>query len=168
MEEYNAGVPIDLGKLDGTWRLQYTSAPDVLVLLESAARFSFFQVLQLKYKIMFFLFWTFYSLLFTFFFLFVLIIQDDGNWPILHILSVLTMKGFCWKLPCMKMLVCGFAYVCVCFCLFWFWFWFLFWWICLCTQNKTWCLKWLLSSFLDFMLSMLVVHLCLLFDARQP
>lgn len=68
MEEYNAGVPIDLGKLDGTWRLQYTSAPDVLVLLESAARFSFFQVLQLNYKIMFFLFWTFYSLLFTFFF----------------------------------------------------------------------------------------------------
>ncbi|RVW32645.1 putative plastid-lipid-associated protein 10, chloroplastic [Vitis vinifera] len=50
VEEYNAGVPIDLGKLDGTWRLQYTSAPDVLVLLESAARFSFFQVGQIFQK----------------------------------------------------------------------------------------------------------------------
>uniref|UniRef100_A0A7N2LUN5 Plastid lipid-associated protein/fibrillin conserved domain-containing protein n=1 Tax=Quercus lobata TaxID=97700 RepID=A0A7N2LUN5_QUELO len=26
------GLPIDLVKLDGTWRLQYTSAPDVLIL----------------------------------------------------------------------------------------------------------------------------------------
>ena len=50
VEEYNAGVPIDLGKLDGTWRLQYTSAPDVLILLESAARFSFFQVGQIFQK----------------------------------------------------------------------------------------------------------------------
>ncbi|XP_034709861.1 probable plastid-lipid-associated protein 10, chloroplastic [Vitis riparia] len=50
VEEYNAGAPIDLGKLDGTWRLQYTSAPDVLVLLESAARFSFFQVGQIFQK----------------------------------------------------------------------------------------------------------------------
>ena len=38
------GTPIDLVKLDGTWRLQYTSAPDVLVLLEAAARLPFFQV----------------------------------------------------------------------------------------------------------------------------
>lgn len=50
VEEYNAGAPIDLGKLDGTWRLQYTSAPDVLVLLETAARFSFFQVGQIFQK----------------------------------------------------------------------------------------------------------------------
>ncbi|KAL6322323.1 hypothetical protein AAG906_005295 [Vitis piasezkii] len=50
VEEYNAGAPIDLGKLDGTWRLQYTSAPDVLILLETAARFSFFQVGQIFQK----------------------------------------------------------------------------------------------------------------------
>ncbi|XP_043696933.1 probable plastid-lipid-associated protein 10, chloroplastic isoform X4 [Telopea speciosissima] len=43
VEAYDAGSPIDLVKLDGTWRLQYTSAPDVLVLLESAARIPFFQ-----------------------------------------------------------------------------------------------------------------------------
>ena len=115
VEEYNAGAPIDLGKLDGTWRLQYTSAPDVLILLESAARFSFFQVLQWKYKIMFFLYIL--NLLFSFvylFFLFVLIIQDDGNWLILHILSLLTMKGFCWKLPCMNLCVV----LCMCVCVF--------------------------------------------------
>jgi hypothetical protein len=44
VEGYNKGAPLDLVKLDGTWRLQYTSAPDVLVLLEAAARVSFFQV----------------------------------------------------------------------------------------------------------------------------
>lgn len=44
VEGYNMGTPIDLVKLDGTWRLQYTSAPDVLVLLEAAARLPFFQV----------------------------------------------------------------------------------------------------------------------------
>lgn len=44
VEGYNMGEPIDLGKLDGTWRLQYTSAPDVLILLEAAARLPFFQV----------------------------------------------------------------------------------------------------------------------------
>lgn len=38
------GDPIDLVKLDGTWRLQYTSAPDVLVLFEAAARLPFFKV----------------------------------------------------------------------------------------------------------------------------
>lgn len=38
------GEPIDLVKLDGTWRLQYTSAPDVLVLFEAAARLPFFKV----------------------------------------------------------------------------------------------------------------------------
>ena len=42
------GAPIDLVVLDGTWRLQYTSAPDVLILLEAAARLPFFQVPTLK------------------------------------------------------------------------------------------------------------------------
>ncbi|XP_043804494.1 probable plastid-lipid-associated protein 10, chloroplastic isoform X2 [Manihot esculenta] len=43
LEGYNTGAPIDLVKLDGTWRLQYTSAPDVLVLLELSARLPFLQ-----------------------------------------------------------------------------------------------------------------------------
>ncbi|XP_050289229.1 probable plastid-lipid-associated protein 10, chloroplastic isoform X2 [Quercus robur] len=43
VEGYNMGLPIDLVKLDGTWRLQYTSAPDVLILFEAAARLPFFQ-----------------------------------------------------------------------------------------------------------------------------
>lgn len=51
VEGYDAGVHIDLAKVEGTWRLQYTSAPDVLILLESAARFSFFQVLSRKLMI---------------------------------------------------------------------------------------------------------------------
>lgn len=42
------GEPINLEELDGTWRLQYTSAPDVLILLEAAARLPFFQVLIMK------------------------------------------------------------------------------------------------------------------------
>lgn len=42
------GAPIDMVVLDGTWRLQYTSAPDVLILLEAAARLPFFQVLTLQ------------------------------------------------------------------------------------------------------------------------
>ena len=44
VEGYNRGAPIELEKLDGTWRLQYTSASDVLILLEAAARLPFFQV----------------------------------------------------------------------------------------------------------------------------
>ncbi|KAI4369815.1 hypothetical protein MLD38_018219 [Melastoma candidum] len=43
LETSCSGGSIDLERLDGTWRLQYTSAPDVLVLLDSAARFPFFQ-----------------------------------------------------------------------------------------------------------------------------
>ncbi|OMO82349.1 hypothetical protein COLO4_23084 [Corchorus olitorius] len=50
VEGYNMGAPIDLVTLDGTWRLQYTSAPDVLVLLEAAARLPFFQVGQIFQK----------------------------------------------------------------------------------------------------------------------
>jgi hypothetical protein len=46
LEGYSGGESIDLAKLDGTWRLQYTSAPDVVVLLEAAARLPFFQVLN--------------------------------------------------------------------------------------------------------------------------
>lgn len=44
------GAPIDLVKLDGTWRLQYTSASDVLILLEAAERLPFFQVGQIFQK----------------------------------------------------------------------------------------------------------------------
>ncbi|XP_022145751.1 probable plastid-lipid-associated protein 10, chloroplastic isoform X2 [Momordica charantia] len=50
VEAYNMGLPIDLVKLDGTWRLQYTSAPDVLILLEAASRLPFFQVGQIFQK----------------------------------------------------------------------------------------------------------------------
>ncbi|KAJ7952073.1 Plastid-lipid associated protein PAP / fibrillin family protein [Quillaja saponaria] len=50
VEGYNRGEPIDLTRLDGTWRLQYTSAPDVLILLEAAARLPFFQVGQIFQK----------------------------------------------------------------------------------------------------------------------
>lgn len=50
VEGYNIGLPIDLVKLDGTWRLQYTSASDVLILLEAAARLPFFQVGQIFQK----------------------------------------------------------------------------------------------------------------------
>ncbi|XP_040369359.1 probable plastid-lipid-associated protein 10, chloroplastic isoform X2 [Rosa chinensis] len=50
VEGYNKGAPLDLVKLDGTWRLQYTSAPDVLILLEAAERISFFQVGQIFQK----------------------------------------------------------------------------------------------------------------------
>lgn len=50
VEGYDAGRPINLMKLDGTWRLQYTSAPDVLILLESAMRLPFFQIGQIFQK----------------------------------------------------------------------------------------------------------------------
>ncbi|CAM8995370.1 unnamed protein product [Rhodiola kirilowii] len=50
VEGCDAGKPIDLVTLDGTWRLQYTSAPDVLVLLDAAERFPFFQVGQIFQK----------------------------------------------------------------------------------------------------------------------
>lgn len=50
VEGYNMGAPIDMVVLDGTWRLQYTSAPDVLILLEAAARLPFFQVGQIFQK----------------------------------------------------------------------------------------------------------------------
>ncbi|XP_058212430.1 probable plastid-lipid-associated protein 10, chloroplastic isoform X3 [Rhododendron vialii] len=50
LESYSAGTPIELLDLDGTWRLEYTSAPDVLILLESSARLPFFQVGQIFQK----------------------------------------------------------------------------------------------------------------------
>ncbi|KAI9182203.1 hypothetical protein LWI28_023082 [Acer negundo] len=50
LEGCSRGEAIDLAKLDGTWRLQYTSAPDVIVLLEAAARLPFFQVGQIFQK----------------------------------------------------------------------------------------------------------------------
>ncbi|CAI9095735.1 OLC1v1031731C1 [Oldenlandia corymbosa var. corymbosa] len=51
VEQFCAGDPIKLDDLNGTWRLQYTSAPDVLVLFESATRLpTFFQVGQIFQK----------------------------------------------------------------------------------------------------------------------
>ncbi|XP_074316205.1 putative plastid-lipid-associated protein 10, chloroplastic [Silene latifolia] len=50
VEKYDAGEPVNLDKLDGTWRLQYTSAPDVVVLFESASRLPIFQVGQIFQK----------------------------------------------------------------------------------------------------------------------
>lgn len=47
VEGYDAGSFIDMGKLNGTWRLQYTSAPDVLLLLDAATKLPFFQVGQI-------------------------------------------------------------------------------------------------------------------------
>lgn len=47
VEGFNGGEAIDLMKLDGTWRLQYTSAPDVVVLFEAASRFPSFRCLLL-------------------------------------------------------------------------------------------------------------------------
>ncbi|XP_068651118.1 probable plastid-lipid-associated protein 10, chloroplastic [Aristolochia californica] len=50
VESCDAGSAIDIAKLDGTWRLNYTSAPDVLVLFEAAARLPFLQVGQIFQK----------------------------------------------------------------------------------------------------------------------
>nr|XP_043623795.1 probable plastid-lipid-associated protein 10, chloroplastic [Erigeron canadensis] len=52
LESYEAGSEegIDFCILDGTWRLQYTSASDVLVLLDSSSRLPFFQVGQIFQK----------------------------------------------------------------------------------------------------------------------
>ncbi|XP_047324203.1 probable plastid-lipid-associated protein 10, chloroplastic [Impatiens glandulifera] len=50
LEKYGAGTSIDMQKLDGTWRLQYTSASDVLILFESAERLPFLQVGQVYQK----------------------------------------------------------------------------------------------------------------------
>jgi hypothetical protein len=46
VEELGAGEgePLDLSALDGTWRLCYTSASDVLVLFEAAERLPLLQV----------------------------------------------------------------------------------------------------------------------------
>ena len=44
VEKYDASEPVNLEKLDGTWRLQYTSASDVVVLFEAAYRLPIFQV----------------------------------------------------------------------------------------------------------------------------
>ncbi|KAK1320794.1 hypothetical protein QJS10_CPA03g01932 [Acorus calamus] len=50
VERYGAGTGVNLGTLDGTWRLNYTSASDVLVLLEASERLPFFQVGQIFQK----------------------------------------------------------------------------------------------------------------------
>jgi hypothetical protein len=48
VEELGAGegAPLDLAALDGTWRLCYTSASDVLVLFEAAEKLPLLQVPQ--------------------------------------------------------------------------------------------------------------------------
>ncbi|XP_077245903.1 plastid-lipid associated protein PAP / fibrillin family protein [Tasmannia lanceolata] len=50
VEGFDAGCAIELEKLDGTWRLNYTSAPDVLLLFEAANRLPFLQVGQIFQK----------------------------------------------------------------------------------------------------------------------
>ncbi|XP_078160863.1 plastid-lipid associated protein PAP / fibrillin family protein [Carex rostrata] len=50
VEEYGAGSTINLEKLDGTWRLNYTSAGDVVVLFEAASRLPFLQIGQIYQK----------------------------------------------------------------------------------------------------------------------
>ncbi|CAA6656441.1 unnamed protein product [Spirodela intermedia] len=50
VEGYSAGSGVDLAKLDGTWRLVYTSASDVLILFEAAARLPFLEVGQIYQK----------------------------------------------------------------------------------------------------------------------
>ncbi|XP_039826714.1 probable plastid-lipid-associated protein 10, chloroplastic isoform X2 [Panicum virgatum] len=52
VEELGAGegAPLDLAELDGTWRLCYTSASDVLVLFEAAERLPLLQVGQIYQK----------------------------------------------------------------------------------------------------------------------
>ncbi|KAL5230719.1 hypothetical protein ABZP36_029495 [Zizania latifolia] len=52
VEELGAGEgsPLDLAALDGTWRLCYTSASDVLVLFEAAERLPLLQVGQIYQK----------------------------------------------------------------------------------------------------------------------
>ncbi|GFP99143.1 probable plastid-lipid-associated protein 10 chloroplastic [Phtheirospermum japonicum] len=50
VECLDAGKPINLGLLDGTWRLQYTSAPDVLILFQSATTLPLLEVGQVFQK----------------------------------------------------------------------------------------------------------------------
>ncbi|KAK4486564.1 hypothetical protein RD792_009249 [Penstemon davidsonii] len=50
VESFDAGKPIDLSLLNGTWRLQYTSAPDVLILLQSSSTLPFLEVDQIYQK----------------------------------------------------------------------------------------------------------------------
>ncbi|EFJ08015.1 hypothetical protein SELMODRAFT_429314 [Selaginella moellendorffii] len=49
VESFDAGTALDLDKLDGTWLLQYTSAPDVLSILQ-AGEFPFFKAGQIYQK----------------------------------------------------------------------------------------------------------------------
>ncbi|KAG6428407.1 hypothetical protein SASPL_112658 [Salvia splendens] len=50
VESFDAGEPIQLSLLDGTWRLQYASASDVVILFQSAATLPFFEVDQIYQK----------------------------------------------------------------------------------------------------------------------
>ncbi|EFJ16114.1 hypothetical protein SELMODRAFT_422148 [Selaginella moellendorffii] len=49
VESFDAGTALDLDKLDGTWLLQYTSASDVLSILQ-AGEFPFFKAGQIYQK----------------------------------------------------------------------------------------------------------------------
>lgn len=49
VEAFDAGAPLDLNKLDGTWLLQYTTASDVLSILQ-AAQLPFLKVGQIYQK----------------------------------------------------------------------------------------------------------------------
>ncbi|XP_061353089.1 uncharacterized protein LOC133297877 [Gastrolobium bilobum] len=51
VEGCNMGEPINLAMLDGTWCLQYTCAPDVLILLQAAATLPFFQLLTFLHSV---------------------------------------------------------------------------------------------------------------------
>jgi hypothetical protein len=54
VEKFNAGTAVELDRLHGTWLLQYTTAPDVISLLQ-AAELPFLQVLVPSYIIIPFL-----------------------------------------------------------------------------------------------------------------
>lgn len=58
VESFDPGNTIDLDLLNGTWRLQYTSASDVLILFQSAATLPFFEVC--KPTMFMFDWWTWY------------------------------------------------------------------------------------------------------------
>ncbi|EPS73864.1 fibrillin 8 [Genlisea aurea] len=50
VESFDVEKPIELSSLEGTWRLQYTSAPDVLILFQASANLPFFNVGQVFQK----------------------------------------------------------------------------------------------------------------------
>lgn len=47
VEKYNAGTPLVLDQLHGTWLLQYTTASEIVSLIQAADQFPLLQVGQL-------------------------------------------------------------------------------------------------------------------------